>query len=102
MALGNYHVLHWKLKHRRLNEDEFISFLIEVWKKHPDCTILMDNNQLHKGKAVKLAIASHKIKVLYLPPRSPQLNPISMFYEHFKYQLAPLLYPEYNHKKMSE
>jgi hypothetical protein len=28
VALGNYHVLHWKLKHRRLNEDEFISFLL--------------------------------------------------------------------------
>lgn len=30
VALGNYHVLDWKLKHSRINESEFISFLLQV------------------------------------------------------------------------
>lgn len=61
----------------------------------------MDNSSLHKGKLVKSAISTNRIKVLYLPPRSPQLNPIAMFYEHFKYRLAPMLFPEYSPKRMS-
>ena len=39
--------------------------------------IIMDNLPLHKGKAVQAFVAAKadKIKVFYLPPYAPDLNP---------------------------
>ena len=44
----------------------------------------MDNLSCHKVKGVKEAIESVKASVLYLPPYSPDFNPIEMMWSKIK------------------
>ncbi len=45
-------------------------------KLPPKSIIIMDNATFHKGDAMKKAIESEGHTLLYLPPYSPDLNPI--------------------------
>jgi transposase len=42
--------------------------------------VVMDNLSSHKGPDVKKAIESVGAKVLYIPPYTPDLNPIEMVF----------------------
>jgi len=46
--------------------------------------VVMDNLSSHKGVGVKKAIESVGAQVLYLPPYSPDLNPIEMVFSKLK------------------
>lgn len=41
-------------------------------------TVLMDNVSFHHSKAVKESLSSRGFKALYIPPYSPEFNPIEM------------------------
>ena len=47
----------------------------------------MDNLGSHKGKAVRQAIRKAKAHLLFLPPYSPDLNPIEQVFAKLKSQL---------------
>lgn len=44
----------------------------------------MDNAPIHKTIVVKEFLESHQIEVVYLPPYSPDLNPIENFFSMVK------------------
>jgi transposase len=46
--------------------------------------VIMDNLSCHKGTAVRAALEAAGIKVLYLPPYSPEYNPIEMAFSKLK------------------
>jgi transposase len=46
--------------------------------------LVMDNAAIHKVTEVKDLIASRGYKVVYLPPYSPFLNPIELFWSKVK------------------
>ncbi len=46
--------------------------------------VIMDNLGAHKVKGVKEAIEAHGAKVIYLPPYSPDLNPIEKCWSKIK------------------
>jgi transposase len=46
--------------------------------------VIMDNLGSHKGKAVRQAIRSVGAKLLFLPPYSPDLNPIEQVFAKLK------------------
>ena len=46
--------------------------------------IVMDNMRSHHAKAVKQLLDSSKVTYLYLPPYSPDLNPIEKMWSKFK------------------
>lgn len=50
----------------------------------PGDTVVMDNVPLHKVIGVGEAIAAKGASVLYLPPYSPDFNPIEKFFSKFK------------------
>ena len=50
----------------------------------PDDIVIMDNLPAHKVKGVREAIEAKKARLLYLPPYSPDLNPIEMFFAKLK------------------
>lgn len=58
--------------------DKFIHFaenyLVKTWKPHD--VLIMDNLRVHHAKKVRLCLERLKIRVLFLPPYSPELNPI--------------------------
>ena len=47
--------------------------------------VIMDNLGSHKGQAVRQAIRGCGAKLLFLPPYSPDLNPIEQLFAKFKH-----------------
>ena len=50
--------------------------------------VVLDNLQAHKVAGVEAAIRAVGASLLYLPPYSPDLNPIEQFFAKFKALLA--------------
>ena len=50
----------------------------------PGDIVIMDNLGSHKGKAVRRAIRNAKARLLFLPPYSPDLNPIEQAFAKLK------------------
>jgi len=74
-------------EHERLNSDCFQVFLDRFAAAFP-CShniLVLDNGQFHKAK--KLSIPKN-VKLMFLPPCSPELNPVERLWQDLKDQLA--------------
>ena len=60
-------------------------FLLPTLK--PGDFVIMDNLGSHKSDAVRTAIASVGARLLFLPPYSPDLNPIEQVFSKLKHLL---------------
>jgi transposase len=67
------------------------TLLFETWVENclikelkPNQVVIMDNASFHKSKRIKDLIESVGCKVVFLPPYSPDLNPIEKFWAHMK------------------
>lgn len=65
--------------------------LFKTWLKDqlmaelkPGYTIIMDNVPFHKSSEIREIIEAGECKLLYLPPYSPELNPIEKFWANMK------------------
>jgi len=77
------------------NKENFNSFALQTMLPQltGDETIILDNSSTHKGTWIDVYQALG-IRVLFLPPYSPELNPIEPVWNKVKHQLkrsAPLL-----------
>jgi len=61
------------------------SFLVP--KLLPGDTLIMDNLASHKSNAVRAAVEATGAKILFLPPYSPDLNPIEQMWSKVKARL---------------
>lgn len=73
----------------RKNSQTFIEFLELLLIEHyPDQRIILvlDNASYHHSSPVKAALSlfEHRVRVLYLPVRCPDLNPIERYWRHLK------------------
>jgi len=57
-------------------------FLVPTLKK--DDIVIMDNLPSHKVTGIREAIEAAGAKLIYLPPYSPDLNPIEQVFSKFK------------------
>lgn len=57
-------------------------FLIKELK--PGQTVILDNASFHKSKRTQELIESISCKIIFLPPYSPDLNPIEKFWANMK------------------
>ena len=55
-----------------------------VPKLNPGDVVVMDNLNIHKREGIEELIASAGVRVEYLPPYSPDFNPISMLWSTVK------------------
>jgi transposase len=69
-----------------INGQTFLAYvkqiLVPVLK--PGDLIVMDNLSAHKVAGVRETVEAVNAKILYLPPYSPDLNPIEMVFAKFK------------------
>jgi len=69
-----------------INGDSFLAYveqlLVPVLK--PGDVVIFDNLGSHKGKAVRRAIRAAGAKLFFLPPYSPDLNPIEQVFAKLK------------------
>ena len=72
-----------------VNADAFRTYVeqILVPTLSPGDVVVMDNLSSHKGKAVRAAIRAARAHLLFLPPYSPDLNPIEQVFAKLKHLL---------------
>jgi transposase len=97
---------HWKtmtfvaaLRHDRIdapcvfdgpiNGESFLHYVEQILKPRlkPNDIVIMDNLGSHKSDAVRNIIRSVGAKLFFLPPYSPDLNPIEQAFSKFKHGL---------------
>lgn len=71
------------------NSEAVIGFFEWLFNEiYPDkkLVIVMDNASFHHSYAVEAALSlyEHRVLILWLPPYSPDLNPIERFWKHLK------------------
>jgi transposase len=75
------------------NRDVFTTYITEVLSKYirPGMTIILDNASFHKGGVIFDIVKQLGCNLLYLPPYSPDLNPIEHFWAAIKYKMKNVL-----------
>jgi len=75
-----------------VNRDVFAAFVKQVLVPalRPGDIVVMDNLSSHKGSRIRELIESAGAEVLFLPPYSPDLNPIEMIFSKIKQLLRTL------------
>jgi transposase len=75
-----------------VNADVFTAFVEQVLLPalRPGDIVVMDNLSSHKGVRVRERIEAAGASLLYLPPYSPDLNPIEMVFAKLKAALRSL------------
>ncbi|WP_259077812.1 IS630 family transposase [Salinibacter ruber] len=75
------------LERPNLDSDGFQDFLDGFSRRFPQSTnvLVLDNGRFQKAKALSIP---GNVRLLFLPPYSPELNPIERFWEDLKDQLA--------------
>jgi transposase len=69
-----------------INGDLFLAWVEQILLPvlRPGDTVVMDNLSWHKVAGVRAAIEGARANLLYLPPYSPDLNPIEMLFAKLK------------------
>ena len=69
-----------------MNGDAFLAYVRQVLapELRPGDVVVMDNLPAHKVTGVREAIQTAGARLLYLPPYSPDFNPIEMAFSKFK------------------
>lgn len=72
-----------------VNRESFRAYVEQVLvpELRPNDIVIMDNLQLHKAAGIAEAIASAGASLLYLPPYSPDFNPIENMWSKVKTHL---------------
>ena len=75
-----------------INGDVFAAFVEQVLVPtlQPGDLVVLDNLSSHKGQRTPELIRSAKAEVVYLPPYSPDLNPIELAFSKIKQRLRSL------------
>jgi len=78
----------------------FIKFLKRMMREYKGAGriyLVTDNARAHHAKIVQrfLARVSHKLEVIFLPPYSPELNPIEQFWRYMREKVTHNRYFEY-------
>ena len=73
------------------NGDNFQIFLNELSNKNPTeyKVVLLDNGRFHKGKNL---LIPNNIKLVFLPPYSPELNPAELVWLNMKRKITNKVY----------
>jgi transposase len=64
----------------------FLDYVVKVLvpELKPDDIVVLDNLSSHKSEAVKAAIEAAGATLMFLPPYSPDLNPIELMFSKLK------------------
>ncbi len=91
MAISSNRILAYDIVSTNVNRYSFYSFLKD--KLLPECKnkiLLMDNASFHKCKEIVQLIVASGNSVLFIPPYSPEFNPIEVVFRMFKSRLSTL------------
>lgn len=85
VAISNDKVIHHKIVvNGNINNKIYLQFINELSSMFTNKIILMDNVSFHKNKNIKNTIESSGNMLLFIPPYSPDCNPIEEVFSLFK------------------
>jgi hypothetical protein len=88
VAIKNTRIIAFELKEGAFNGEYFVEFIRNKLKFHfelnPYDILVMDNCSFHYKQSVINEFLINNITIRFLPPYSPQLNPIEEYFSHFK------------------
>jgi len=85
VAINKKEVIKYEMfENKNVNGELFLKFIKELTEKYKNKIILMDNINFHKSKLVIETIKNSNNKVLFIPPYSPEFNPIEKLFSVFK------------------
>lgn len=66
--------------------EDFIAELLQHCQPYlgPRSVLIMDNASFHHSERIEQMCSEHGVKLMYLPPYSPDLNPIEEFFTELK------------------
>lgn len=90
----------WCQFSKRISQRTFIAFLRKLLKKRKKVLLLLDNARWHRGKKVKSFARSNRrrLKFVFFPPYTPELNPVEPCWKDIKKELGNKLF--YSTKEM--
>lgn len=67
--------------------EDFIEQLLQHCNRWPDpkSVLVMDNASFHRTKRIEQICLNTRVKLIYLPPYSPDLNPFEEFFSELKH-----------------
>ena len=80
-----------------INQYSICDFIKAIRAKNPNekrITLILDNANYYRAKRVRALAKKLRIRLLYLPPYSPNLNPIERLWEFMKKKALPNEYVE--------
>lgn len=97
-ALNGNSVIQFKKDSKK---ESVIEFLGEIRYNNPDKKILviLDNFRSHKAKATVEFAQKNKIELVFLPPYSPDLNPIEFIWKSIKRIISKKFIVDLDHMK---
>jgi len=76
----------------KLNSKQFLKFLKKLYSKYPKLFLIVDNAKWHKTKMITNYCKQNNILIEFLPPYSPNLNPIEQWWKKLKHTTANRLF----------
>ena len=89
LALSLDSILHTAIHNHTITSDEFLLFIaglldhMQPWPL-PNSVIVMDNAAIHKVEGIREMVEECGLQLIYLPPYSPDLNPIEEAFSSIK------------------
>ena len=87
MAISNKKIIGYQIYKSNINFHLFYNFLIGLSFKFTNKIFLMDNVSFHKNNKLRLMAEYFDNKIMFIPPYSPQFNPIEEVFSVLKNNL---------------
>lgn len=72
----------------KINANKYLPFIRRLHKHNNKLCIIIDNARWHLTKKIFKFIEENNIKMIRLPPYSPELNPIEQYWKNIKQHLG--------------
>jgi transposase len=73
---------------KKVNGKKYFAFIKRLFKHNKRMVLIVDNARWHLTEEILGFIRANKIKLIRLPPYSPELNPIEQYWKNVKNWLA--------------
>jgi len=87
VAISRNKIEHHLIKSQNINKISYKQFIEHLCLTHKNKKFLMDNVSFHKSKEILEIIKKSSNEAIFIPPYSPELNPIEEVFSLFKRKL---------------
>ena len=101
-AINTSKIVKYETYNQAINSKTYLKFITDLINENKitDKYILMDNVSFHKTKTIKETIEKSNNKLLFIPPYSPEFNPIEELFSCLKTYIRSYLTPLHKNRNI--